>query len=142
MTYSYSTEHYLNKAAGGVKWFLAAITILLLFVILVTAGGKWLYRTLWPNDKDVTSLVEQLQSDIEEINKNPHWQVQEADVEVTFTAKESQIVNGKTKLVSAKGEVGTEHGNKLILRLRRSEAKVPAPADSASANKATTKPKK
>lgn len=123
----------MQKIEQRTIWGVAAITIACLFLLLVVATGRWIYRVVHPEKGKIVSLVEQLQADIDKINQDQltkyrnnqghgavaEWQIDDADVELSFTSKESSTTESKTELVSASGEVGTEQGNKLTIHLHR-----------------------
>ncbi|MGA8149985.1 MAG: hypothetical protein WB952_03485 [Terriglobales bacterium] len=124
-----TTSYLWSKSKSRLTQLAVGLVALLVFSIIMLGGGSWLWHTVdhlrHHDGSDVTTLVEQLQHDICEVNNsNPKWQVKQATVEINFVTKTTTASGSETKteLVSAKGELGSESENahKLVLIIARS----------------------
>ena len=114
------------KTIGSVILVVAGCTFTIWLVLLVVTS---VFHHFFTRGENLPDLVQQIQADIDTINaRNADWKVDEAEVEVSFSLKNT--VNGGKELKAVTAEVGTEReaAHKLTLTLRR-----PQPAPTAAA---------
>ncbi len=112
----------------------ASLFILIWIAVLVVGAVSGtlynsLQRHLSGDDKSVVELVSKVQKDLDEIDKNKNWKVQEAELEITIGTKNTIETNAKSpektkpeyELVAVEGKASTENerGQKLVLKLVR-----------------------
>ena len=72
------------------------------------------------NEADVKSLVEKLQTDIDDINKSgSEWQIQEAELEISLAVKNGKKGSAGNDKVSTAVSSEREQTNKLKLKIRK-----------------------
>jgi hypothetical protein len=118
---------------------LLQVTVMVLavpvFLILCGFGLRALYHWIYSPDMSLPSLVEKVRGDIkaiEEGNSTSGWEVEEAEIEVNFIAKDTSAHT--TELKATTSEVGSERENshRLLLKLRRKPTGNPASKSNAS----------
>lgn len=95
------------------------------FLILCGFSLRALYHWIYSPDMSLPSLVEKVRGDIkkiEESNSTSGWEVEEAEIEVNFIAKDTS--GHTTELKATTSEIGSERENshRLLLKLHRKPA--------------------